>query len=343
MDAIIATAHGPGNVKRAVIADPPAPGPGEAVIAIGAVGVCGSDIHVYHGTESYPMRYPVALGHEMMGTIEALGAEVTGFKVGDRVVSETAFRVCGACVNCREGRYNLCPDRIGFGALVNGGMAERVLTRAAILHHVPESVSDVAAALTEPTCVAYQAVVVNTHIQPGDSVAVIGPGPIGLMAIQVLRLLSPCFIAAIGTSADQERLQLARKFGADEVFTDPAYAREELRRAGWGDGVDVVIDAVGLAETVRLALEMVRSGGQITKIGWDPKALNVSLDPLIAKAVRLQGSFSHVWSTWERVLCLMARGRLRPEAMAEVFSFDSWETGFSRMADKRVAKAVLVR
>ena len=342
MQAILSTQHGPQNVYLRAIDDPPAElKSDEVVIKVSSVGVCGSDIHVYHGTESFAMDYPVVLGHEMCGIVERVASQVTDFFVGDRVVSETAFRVCGACLNCREGRYNLCSQRRGFGAAVNGGMAERVLTRAAILHHVPDGVSDVSAALTEPTCVAYQAVVVNAGIQPGDVVAIIGPGPIGLMALQVTKLVCPSYIAMVGTPRDGSRLALAREWGADAVFDNVDTARDGLRSVGWADGVDVVIDAAGVAATVQLALDIVRPGGCITKIGWDSHPLNLSLDPLVAKAVRLQGSFSHTWSTWERVLRLLGRHSLRPELMAETFPLANWEQAFQRMGSQVIAKAVL--
>ncbi len=341
MRAILSLAHGPHQVKLGELRTPSNPGPGEAILKVKAVGVCGSDIHVYHGTESYPMRYPVALGHEMTGEVTAIGPGVTDFAPGDRVVSETAYSVCGTCLMCRQGQYNLCPRRLGFGALVHGGMAEYVLTRAAICHHLPPKVDDVTAALTEPTCVAFHALTVNTRIIPGDTVVVIGPGPVGLMAVQVARLFNPRQLAVIGTPADQARLELARQFGADATYTKATDAERKLAAAGFGSGADVIIDAAGVTATLAPALQMVRPGGQITKIGWGPQVPEFSLDPLVAKAVRLHGSFSHTWETWERVLALMARGDLSPQRMAATYPFDNWEAGFQEMASYRIAKAVL--
>lgn len=337
MRAIIAEGHGRGRVVAGERPAPGDPGPGEVILKVTAVGVCGSDIHVYHGTESYPMRYPVALGHEMTGVVAAIGPGVEEWALGDRVVSETAFSVCGRCRLCRQGHYNLCPERLGFGALVDGAMAEYVRTRAAILHRVPDGVDPVAAALTEPTAVAFHALTVNTRLTPGDQVVVIGPGPVGLMAVQTASLYHPRRLQVIGTEADRLRLQRAAAFGADGTFFDPADARAALDPPG----ADVVIDASGVTATLELALALVRPGGQITKIGWGPEPTSFGLDPLVQKAVRLHGSFSHHWETWERVLALMARGALTPRDIAEVFPFAAWEEGFQAMATHRIGKAVL--
>ena len=341
MRALVSLAHGPRQVVLQELPTPTDPGPGQVILRVRAVGVCGSDLHVYHGTESYPMRYPVALGHEMTGEVTAVGPGVDDLHPGDRVVSETAYAVCGQCLLCRQGYYNLCPERLGFGALVHGGMADFVVTRAAICHRVPDTVDEVAAALTEPTSVAFHGLTVNTRIIPGDTVVVIGPGPVGLMAVQVARLLSPRHLAVLGTGADEARLRLALTFGADRVYTDSREAVSDLKRAGFGHGADVIIDAAGVTATLAPALEMVRPGGQIPKIGWGPEVPTFGLDPLVAKAVRLHGSFSHNWETWERVLALMARGDLDPARIAVTYPFEAWERGFQAMASLEIGKAVL--
>lgn len=341
MKAIIAQAHGAQQVTFGERPTPRDPGPGQVILKIGAVGVCGSDLHIYHGTESFPMRYPVALGHEMTGEVVAVGPGVSGLAVGERVVSETAYAVCGTCLLCRQGQYNLCPERLGFGALVDGGMAEYLLTRAAIVHRVPASVDPIAAAMTEPTAVAFHGLSVNTQLTPGDTVVVIGPGPVGLMATQVARLYSPRQLVVLGTPGDAPRLALAQRLGATAVYDNAERAILALQRAGFGVGVDVVIDASGVTQTLETALALVRPGGQITKIGWGPEIPTFGLDPLVAKAVRLHGSFSHHWETWERVLALMETGQLRPQAIAEAYPWAEWQLAFEQMARHQIGKAVL--
>ena len=158
----------------------PEVGEDDVLLRVGAVSVCGSDVHQYHNKQSWPVRVPVVLGHEFGGTVARAGARVRGFKEGDRVVSETAASICGACLYCRTGEYNLCPQRSGFGYGTHGGMAEFVRVPARCLHAIPDVLPFERAALTEPCCVGYNAVAVKSRVRPGDIVVVLGPGPIGL-------------------------------------------------------------------------------------------------------------------------------------------------------------------
>ena len=321
----------------------PSPGPGEVLIRVRAAGVCGSDIHQWLGPVSWAVSYPVVLGHEFAGVVEAVGQDVTSWKPGDRVVCETAAHVCGRCIYCRTGSYNLCPDRKGFGYGVDGAMAELVVARQDLLHRIPDGIPDEVAALTEPASVAFNAVAVKSRIQPGDTVVVLGPGPIGLLCVQVARLYSPDPLILVGTPADARRLALGRELGADLVLVDGEDDVDEvIRRIGDGLGAHLVVDAVGISETVATSLRIVRPNGQITKVGWGPQPLGLSLDPVVAKAVALQGTFSHTYAVWERVLQLVAGGRLRPAPMVHTLPLEEWERGFEAMKELAVAKTVLL-
>ena len=130
MKALRALAPGGEQTGVVEVARPSQPEPGEVLVATRGAGVCGSDVHAWHGTQTYPMKYPVTLGHEAVGVVAEVGPGVSAFRTGDRVVSETARTVCGTCCSCREGRYNLCADRLGFGALYDGAMAEAFVSRA---------------------------------------------------------------------------------------------------------------------------------------------------------------------------------------------------------------------
>lgn len=309
---------------------------GEVLLRTRAVGVCGSDVHAWHGTQTYPMRYPVTLGHEATGVVEAVGPGVEGLSVGQRVVSETARNVCGRCQMCREGRYNLCQSRQGFGALTDGAMADFFVTRADIVHPVADTVPDEVAALTEPYCVAYNASVERARIRPGDTVAVIGPGPVGLFAAEIARLCGASEVVVAGLPGDEDRLAVAGSLGA-ATTTDRDWARgHEI-----ADRCDVVIDASGASATLEPALSAVKPGGQVVKVGWGPEPYNKPLDTLVAKAVELHGSFSHTWSTWERVLRLLATAQLRPRRALRTFQLEDWDKAFSAMADRQIPKAVL--
>ncbi len=341
MQALVNYSDQPGSVELREIPEPQ-PGRGQVLIHVGAVGVCGSDLHQWHGPVSWRVNYPVVLGHEFAGTIVAVGPDVHTWRAGDRVACETAAEICGECVYCRTGQYNVCPKRKGFGYGVNGAMATYVVARQELLHRIPDHVAFEEAALTEPAAVAFNAIVEKSRPRPGDLVVVLGPGPIGLMALQVVRLFSPAQVVMVGLARDEARLELARQLGADRIVVaeqeDPVAV---VRGQGDGLGADLVIDAVGVSETLRQSLEMVRPNGQITKIGWGRAPVGFSLDPLIAKAATLQGTFSHTWPTWERVLRLMALGQINARAIRETFPLSEWQTAFERMDGLAIAKAVL--
>jgi alcohol dehydrogenase/L-iditol 2-dehydrogenase len=286
---------------------------------------------------------PVILGHEFCGVVARVGKSVRGFHEGDRVTSETAARICGHCVYCRSGEYNLCPERLGFGSGADGAMADYVKVPARCLHHLPDAVSFEKAALTEPCCVAYNATCVKTHIRPGDTVLVLGPGPIGLLCLALAKVCGAGWIGAVGLEQDERRLAAARRLGADRTLVSgQVEVLEVIRALGDGLGVDVVLDASGASRALELALTTVRPGGQITKVGWGTQPLGFSLDPLVQKAVRIQGSFSHNFLIWEKVIALLAAGRLDPlPLVGRVEPFERWQTCFEEMAAGKIVKGVL--
>lgn len=315
----------------------------EVLLQSRAIGVCGSEVHQYHNTQSWNVRVPVILGHEFCGVVARAGKAVTGFKEGDRVTSETAARICGQCAYCRSGEYNLCPNRLGFGYGLDGAMTDLVRVPSRCLHHLPKSVSFEKAALTEPCCVAYNATCVKTRIAAGDSVLILGPGPVGLLCAALARISGAGWVGIAGLERDENRLAVATLLGIDRTIAGP---REEVlevvRSVGDRLGVDVVIDAAGASATLQVALDAVRPGGQITKVGWGPQPLNFSLDPLVQKAIRLQASFSHNFMIWEKVIALLASGKLDPTPIiGRIEPLAGWKACFEEMASGRIVKAVL--
>ena len=315
----------------------------DVLLAVGAVSVCGSDVHQAYNTHSWPVNVPVTLGHEFGGTIAKLGRAVKGFREGDRVVSETAAVICGACAMCRSGRYNLCPTRKGFGYGVDGAMAEYVKVPGRCLHPVPASLSFDLACLTEPHAVAYNAMCVNVTIRPGDVVVVLGPGPIGLLCARMAALSGANPLVMIGLTADAERLETARRLGATHVVNAQVDDLDAIVRGLNPLGADVVCDASGSSRTLAAALRLVRPDGQVTKVGWSPEPLAVDLNPLVQKNVRLQGSFSHNWPIWERVLHLLASGLTGAEHIIGLRAgLSGWREAFDAMHEGRVIKSVLL-
>lgn len=319
-------------------------GPHDVLIRTAACGVCGSDLELAQGTVSYKVKLPVILGHEFAGTVGAVGGAVEGFVVGDRVVSETACYICGRCPQCRSGNYNLCPERRGFGILADGAFAPLVRVPARSLHRVPDSLPLVDAALTEPFCVAYNALVVKSHIRPGDVVVVFGPGPIGLCATQVAWVNGASEVILVGLSLDRERLAVAARTGATvTVNSEVEDLPQVVAQMTDGLGADLIVDAAGPNSVVQQAMTLVRPNGQITKIGWDPRPVGFSLDPLLERTVTLQGCFSHTWDTWERVLRLMAAGQLEiAPLITHRVPLPSWREAFDAAESRQAVKAMIV-
>lgn len=339
MPAVVNFAPEPGSVEMRDVATPEI-GEEDVLLAVQAVGVCGSDLHQWHGTHSWPVNYPCVLGHEFGGIIARTGSRVRGFREGDRVVSETAAVIDLQSPYSRSGLYNLDPSRKGFGYGVDGAMATYVRVPERCLHHVPDELPLEKAALTEPCCVAYNAVCSNARIRPGDDVLVIGPGPIGLLCAMMAKISGAGRVIVSGLPQDAGRLEVARRVGAD-VTLDGGVV-EYVRSIGDGMGVDVVIDAAGVSPALKLAMEVVRPGGQISKVGWGPQPLQYNLDPIVQKNVTIQGSFSHNWPIWERVIRMLASGQINLDPiLSRVAPLEEWHTCFEGMQSGEYVKAVL--
>jgi len=334
--AVINFAPEKGSVEIREI-DRPTIGSNEVLLEVANVGVCGSDLHQWTADHSWPVNYPVVLGHEFGGHIIELGAEVEGWREGDRVVSETAAIIDSNNPMSRRGLYNLDPTRKGFGYGVDGAMTKFVRVPSRILHHVPDQLPFEQACLTEPCCVAYNAVVRNARIEPGDRIVVLGPGTIGILCAAMAKLCG-AEVAVVGLEQDRARLGVAKQYGCEIIIGDSkpwALERDGL-------GCDGVIDAAGASATLEIALQLVRPAGWISKVGWGPQPLGFNLDPLVQKNITLQGSFSHHWTIWERIIALLASGQLnvRP-IIGGVWPIAEWHEAFEKMHRGEVVKSVL--
>ena len=318
-------------------------GDGDVLLRVGAVSICGSDVHQAYNTHSWPVNVPVVLGHEFAGTVAKAGRTVKTFHEGDRVVSETAAEVCGECLLCRTGRYNLCPQRKGFGYGIDGGMASYVKVPARCLHRIPDTLPFELACLAEPHAVAYNAMCVNSTIRPGDLVVVLGPGPIGLLCARMAALAGANPLIVAGLSSDAPRLETAMRLGATRVVNAERENVEDVVRGLNPLGADLVCDASGASRPLDLALALTRPDGQVTKVGWSPDLVPVNINPLVQKNVRLQGSFSHNFPIWERVIHLLDRRLTLPDAIVGLTSpLEEWREAFAAMHDGRVIKSVLI-
>lgn len=317
--------------------DKPSVGEENVLLEVSHIGVCGSDLHQWTADHSWPVNYPVVLGHEFGGVIAETGDQVTNWKEGDRVVSETAAVIDFDNPLTKTGMYNLDPSRKGFGYGVDGAMTRYVRVPARCLHRVPDHIPFEHACLTEPCSVAYNAVVENTRIKPGDRVIVLGPGTIGILCASVAKICG-AQVAIVGLEADKHRLDIAKQYGCETIIGDATDWANEYD----GLGADCIIDAAGVSVTLQTALQLVRPNGKITKVGWGPRPLGFSLDPLVQKNVTLQGSFSHNWPVWERVISLLGSGQLDVKPIiGGIWPITEWKKAFEKMHKGEVVKSIL--
>ncbi|GIQ63180.1 NAD(P)-dependent alcohol dehydrogenase [Paenibacillus cisolokensis] len=293
----------------------PAIGPDEVLIKVMAVGICGSDLHYYaHGRiGKYVVDKPFILGHECSGDIAAVGENVRKFRVGDRVAVEPGV-TCGRCDACKSGRYNLCPD-VKFLATppYDGAFAQYIKMRQDFVFPIPDHLSYEEAALVEPFSVGLHAAV-RTRLQPGSTVAIMGMGPVGLMAVAAARAYGAGTI--IVTDLEPLRLEAATRLGASHAINireqDPV---EEIRRLTNGDGVDVAWETAGNPKALQAALASLRRGGKLAIVGL-PAQADIALNiPFIAdNEVDIYGIFRYA-NVYPRGIAFLSSGLVDASAI----------------------------
>lgn len=297
--------------------EPELTAPDEAIVAVEATGVCGSDLHIYHGRVA--MEEGFTLGHEFVGTVLAAGDGVTTVSEGDRVLG-CFCTACGTCFFCRRGDYHKC-DRgrtFGHGATLGnlqGSQAEQVLVPNAnlTLRRVPEGMSDdVALFAGDVMGTGYHAAVAS-DLKPGDTAAVLGLGPVGLCAVQALRAAGAARIVAVDTV--EERLRMAASFGATPVHLTEEDPRAVVKGLTEGRGVDVSIDAVGHPDALELAIRLARKTGTVNAIGVYAERCEVHMGLVWIKALRMVTGFANVLGHVDRVLALLEAGALDPSPL----------------------------
>jgi L-iditol 2-dehydrogenase len=269
--------------------EPPQPGPEDVIVAVRAVGVCGSDVHGYMGVTGRRIP-PVVMGHEFGGVVTAIGQAVTRAKVGDQVVVQPII-TCGRCANCRAGLPNICLNRSGLGMMsTDGAMAEQVRVPEQLLYPLPAGMRWEQAALVEPLAVALRAVN-QTPLTLMGSLVVIGAGTIGLLTVLAARLRGAGQV--IVTDLSPHRLELARRLGADHVVDvrhqDPF---EVVRAQTGGQGAQAVIEAVGVGASVRQSLAVVRTGGHITWIGNSQPEVEINMQQVVTRELTIRGTYA---------------------------------------------------
>ena len=302
--------HGPGQASWQDVPDPAVKEPTDAIVKVGAVTICGTDLHILKG-DVPEVRPGTVLGHEAVGEIVEVGGDVRTVRPGDRVLL-SCITSCGRCRFCRDRSYGQCRGGGGWilGHLVDGTQADYVRVPYADLsvHPLPAALPDEDAVLLAdifPT--AYEVGVLNGHVRPGDTVAIVGAGPVGLAAVITARLFAPERIIVVDLAP--ARLDAAHRLGADAV----ADAHEDPGRlvADLTDdlGADVVIEAVGVPESFELCTRMVRPGGHVANVGVHGRPATLHLEDLWIRNVTLTTGLVDTYST-PTLLRMAAAGRL---------------------------------
>lgn len=306
----------PGHFELANVPDPVS-GADLVTVAVKSTTICGTDVKILHGTVPL-IRFPHIPGHEFGGEIMEVGANVKGLHKGDLVGVE-AHVGCGKCPRCLEGLYNLCEnygnretghEHIGF--TVAGGLAEYCVVPAKAAHRLPEGLTINHAAFTDTLGIVLWAFERAGGINAGETVAIVGPGALGLLAVQAARALGAGRVIAVGIPADSQRLELAKRLGADDVVVaeagqNPAQSVRELTN---GKGVDLAVEFAGTSDAGRQSLEMARRGGRVVLGGATSpgRELNVDLSVIVRGHLNVFGSVANPRGISRRANVMMQKG-----------------------------------
>jgi 2-desacetyl-2-hydroxyethyl bacteriochlorophyllide A dehydrogenase len=339
------TFQAPGEVLVEDVPEPEILDPSDAIVRIEASGVCGSDLHIYHGRVQIEPGFTI--GHEYVGTVIAAGEDVSELSVGDRVLGcfQTA---CGHCFFCRRGWFHKCDSSRTFGhgatlGSLQGTQAEQALVPNAelVLRRIPEGMSDDVALFAGDVMGTGYHAVVDSGLRPGDVAAVLGLGPVGLCAVQAARAVGASQVIAVDSV--EERLRMAESFGAVPVHLSEGDPRAAAREATSGRGVDVCIDAVGDPRALELALRLTRKCGTVQTIGVYAERCEVHMGLLWIKALRLCSGHANVIGHLDSVLAMMASGQLDPTALVTNHMPLEEAPEAYRLYDRREALKIVLR
>jgi L-iditol 2-dehydrogenase len=324
---------GPRRMELQDVPDP-APASGEARVRVSAAAICGSDLHGFR--EASPRRIPpLIMGHEVVGTVDAVGDGVDRSLVGSRVVAMPVV-ACLKCARCLEGRSNLCPNRRLMGMDFPGAFADAFTIDATHLLPLPEALADTTGTVVEPLANAVHSA--GRAVRDGDTVLVIGAGPIGLFAARASVLGGATRTFVVDTLED--RLALAKALGAEPLLADGA--AEVLEARTGGAGVDVVIDAAGYPATWALAVKATRPGGRIDVIGLGAPEGPLDYHPVVAKGLTIVGSYACVEEDFARAIEWLSSGQVDVEGWTVTMPLADGQAAFEALVDDgRFTKVVL--
>jgi L-iditol 2-dehydrogenase len=340
MIAVRKFARGVGNIELQDVPEPHADA-GQVVIEVHSAGICGTDLHIY--LDEFETRPPVTIGHELAGVIVELGSNVVGWNLGDRVTTETYFSTCGYCLDCRRGRRNLCANRRSIGSKQDGAFAQYLLTPASNLHRVPEGLDLESAALTEPLACTVYGVLETAGVRAGENVVLTGPGPIGLLAMQLAKVAGATAVM-IGTKLDIERLKLAKELGADGVINveEVDNVVEAVGDVFGTDGADLVVECSGAAAAAKTLIDVARRGARFCQMGLYGKPITFNQDAVCYKELVVTGTNASVTPAWPKALKLLTERKVDARRLiSHRFPIAEWDKALDVVKKKEGVKVVL--
>ena len=345
MRGLMKTAKGFGHVEVRELDKPTLPADDWVLIKIKAAGICATDIHILR--DEFPRYWPpVVLGHEFSGEVEQVGAKVTRYRVGDRVVAEPKNQACGVCDVCREGKTQLCIHRRAPGWGVHGAMTDYIAMPEFLLHKIPDGVPYDIAALCEPLAVAVHEVTERAGVECSDIVVVTGAGPIGILAAFVAKACGASKVIMTGMSKSEAvRFPIALSMGVDVVVNvekeDPVKRVMELTG---GKGADLLIETSGAGPAIMQLVEMAKPCGRISAIGLCAKDMaSLKWNSARFKALDLHFNFSSSYSSWEKALRLMASTTFDlSNVITHRAQIDDWERVFQDIQDEKGVKGMFL-
>ena len=302
--------------------------PNEVLIKVKAAAICGSDLGIYKYTSAYSkMTLPVVMGHEFSGEIVETGADVLGFKEGDRVLAESV-KACGECTYCKEGRSNLCEKSTLFGIHAAGGLAEYIAVPYKLLHRIPDNMSYEDAALVEPLSNALHFVKDITPFRVNDFVVVQGCGPIGLFSAQIFKL-GGAQVIMTGLSADKVRFEIAEKLGIETVNIQEENLKEIVMERTNGAGADIAFVAVGAPPAVKQATQIVKKRGRITVVGIFGAEVPIDMTWLVRRELEIKGAYDAKPVNFPESIELISKGLIDVNnVLTHRFNLDEAEEAF---------------
>ena len=345
MKALVKTTKGKGFIE---IREVPVPsiGDSEVLIEVKACGICGTDLHIYH--DEFPYYPPVILGHEFSGTIAAVGRNVQGWTVGDRVVGEPHTMACGICALCRTGNRQICPHKRSPGWGIDGAFAPLMRwPEPGLLHRIPDALDFPAAALTEPLANVVTDVVLPRAVLAGDFVAVAGPGPIGIMAALVAKHAGASTVIIFGVNDDEEiRLSLCRSLPAIDHVVN--VQKEDLpalvHNVTSGRGVDLFIEASGARAAMQTGAQIIRKLGTVAAIGLTGQpSIEFPYDAFMMKSVRFLFNVSTKYESWDRSIRILSAGLIPHEKLlTHRGSIEQWQEFFDALMARKALKGMFL-